>query len=1740
MTGKLYFICCVLFFTIVGYSQPTNIDFSSGNLTGWNFTEAQNIDSYFMTNGTYSVSSKYALMLPGVLETNTVPVTMVSPLGGKFMRIGNTVNGGRSYKLSQTFNVGVSSQALSVSYALVAESENNYCNDKPYFNFVLKDNSGNIIPSSNSYYVVSGQMFPSTNCSGGDPSFVLSGNFKYKDWTTKHFSLQDYIGTNVTVEFIASGSTDSLSSQPLYAYVDAAICSNSFSPNILSVNTTTYNLLQSQNSILVCGTTTASIVAPSGATSYSWTGPGITGSTSQNVTITQAGKYQLIFNNPSACSNSTSVSFTIGANPTLTVSSVSNTVCAGNASTITAIGAKNYTWTPYFNDTTGINTNFASSHIVYPNASSTYTVLASDTSGCISSSQFSLTVIPKPVLSVAGNTAICVGNSSTLTASGANTYTWTPGNLLGSSITVTPSYNISYTVSGTDVTGCISNNRIDVLVDRNIQDNYLSNNICIGDSIIYTATGASSYTWSNGVTTNTVVLKPTSTTVYTLSGASTSCGIVQKTFTIGVNTLPNIVANATQTFVCKGTSVKLFGSGGSSYTWSNGVSNNVLFTPTVTTTYSVIGTNSNGCKNSAAITLSVIPIATITVSSGSTMMCLGQTATLTASGANTYTWSSGETTPTITWTPTNSGTSNYYVNGKNTFGCVSNTFVAIAVYSASPIFNFPSSTATVCAVNSNTISIPFSSTYPYDVYSCGQPNTSCDINGLILNPSPSVPTIYSVTATNGCGAVTQTIQVIPQALPILTLIAPDSVCSGAPYSYSVSGADLYYLSGSGSFAYSSVNTFTAIAHTYPSQDYVAIDGKFFNGCRNDIGKPITVLANPSINISGSGTLTCSSCTTNLVASGANTYSWNTGATAPNINVSPTSTAEYSVIGTDINGCISSAKTSVVVQDSLTICFNSQLNLSGSNLKDIISADFNGDGKMDIVASNSSNIGLSIYINNGSGGFLPPVNFGSFVGNYGLTTADVNNDGVLDIIVPQNTMYPDIISVYINDGQGNFIGPNNYPQTISGIHPSNILCLAVADLTGDSFAEIITGNINGIVVYKNSGSGTYSYNQTKYNFYSMIRSIHTADLNNDNKLDVIALSEFDSTFVFINNGAGGFLPYQKYSSGRRGVIFDVNADGKLDIVSARPNVISILINNGSGAFNSPINQTSNMLYPWNVSSADFNNDGYDDLAITNYSTTVACEYIQVLMNLKNNSFHSPVNYYPTSAAAFLGLNVLTKDMNFDSRSDLSIINATRDSILILLNSITPSLTITPQTNSVLCAGSSLSLTATGATTYTWSGGISNGVAFNPIQTQTYTVNATDASGCSGYAAATVSISPNLSIISSSPYVCIGLSASVTATGADTYSWSTGAITTSVSVSPTTTTVYSVTGSDISTGCSYTQTLSLIADSCENVWPGDANNDHIADNLDVLELGLHFNQTGFARATVSNVWQAFSAPTWIGTISNGDNLNHSDCNGDGIINNNDTLAIFNNYALTHAKPVETTTLNPQITIIPDQVMVVKGNWGTASVYLGDATNTINSINGVAFTVDFDNTLIEPSNIYIEYQNSFMDAFQNLHFRKLDFGNGKIYTASTHTINNNVNGFGKIATLHYQILSTLTSDQVLNIGISQSNKSEANGLIAPLTSGTGTLMAVGASVDVNQINSERLFTITPNPTNGLLTVICNDIIQSIIVTNIAGQVLLSDQINEKTHQLQLQNYADGIYFVKVLYTNGMYVTKKVVVNN
>ncbi|MFO0321336.1 MAG: T9SS type A sorting domain-containing protein [Bacteroidota bacterium] len=331
-------------------------------------------------------------------------------------------------------------------------------------------------------------------------------------------------------------------------------------------------------------------------------------------------------------------------------------------------------------------------------------------------------------------------------------------------------------------------------------------------------------------------------------------------------------------------------------------------------------------------------------------------------------------------------------------------------------------------------------------------------------------------------------------------------------------------------------------------------------------------------------------------------------------------------------------------------------------------------------------------------------------------------------------------------------------------------------------------------------------------------------------------------------------------------------------------------------------------------------------------------------------------------------------------------------------------------------------------------------------------------------------------------------------------------------------------------------------CPIVRPGDVNTDGRADNIDVLELGLHYNQVGKPRRFISNNWEKFFAYNWLDTISNGKNLNNSDCNGDGTIDTLDLQAIGDNYGKAPIlKVAQTTTLNQSIKIVPDQDVIEKGKWGSASIFVGDNNNKITDVNGLAFTVNFDNALINTDSIYIQFINSFIDlSDENLTFAKLKYTDGKIYAATTHTDNINGSGFGKIAILHYKASPSITKTETFTVSVSGVNKSDALGNITALGSGltstvTISLLPTGLS---ESLESEKV-QISPNPTNGLLIVKSKNILQKIEVFSITGQALLIEKPESTNHVLNLENLSNGIYFINIYQNNLITKREKIILN-
>ena len=302
-----------------------------------------------------------------------------------------------------------------------------------------------------------------------------------------------------------------------------------------------------------------------------------------------------------------------------------------------------------------------------------------------------------PVISITGASApICNGGSATLLASGGNTYTWSNGCMTNIN-TVSPITSTTYTVTAAN--SCTTaTSSVTVLVNQPSAINVTGNaNICGSGFTWLTANGANSYSWSpalglNSTTGAAVLAQPTITTTYTVVGISNGGCSSSNNVTINVSAVPVINVSPSSGNVCSGTATTLTASGAITYAWAgsglqstSGANVTAIPISTGSVTYTVTGT-SNGCSASATTSVVVNASPNVQVTDGS--ICNSSFATLTASGANTYTWSNGGFGPTINVSPvstmyfTVTGTSNGCSNSATALVTVNDLVIDSATYSA--------------------------------------------------------------------------------------------------------------------------------------------------------------------------------------------------------------------------------------------------------------------------------------------------------------------------------------------------------------------------------------------------------------------------------------------------------------------------------------------------------------------------------------------------------------------------------------------------------------------------------------------------------------------------------------------------------------------------------------------------------------------------------------------------------------------------------------------------------------------------------------------------------------------------------------------------------------------------------------------------------------------------------------------------------------------------------------------------
>jgi gliding motility-associated-like protein len=1237
-------------------------------------------------------------------------------------------------------------------------------------------------------------------------------------------------------------------------------CTN-LTPATVTVNVNpkpTYSLTGNNYTICNGGSQTFTV---SGANTYTWTPAAtLTNANTANPTAspTAITVYSVTGTSALGCGNASAATVTVDVTPipSLSLTANSYTICNGGSQTFSVSGANTYTWTP--------PATLSNANIANPTANPTNTVVytvGGTASGCANSTPLTLTLtvnqLPTYSLSASSYT-ICNGGSQAFSVSGASSYTWTPAATLSNpniaNPTANPTTTTVYNVTGTSSSACTNLIPATVTLTVNPLPTYSlaanSYSICSGASQTFSVSGISStYTWTPaGTLTNantaTPTANPTTTTVYSVTGTSANActNLVPGTVTVNVTATPTMAISG-NLIICFGDSTTLTALSAANYTWMPGgiTTSTITVKPTTNATYTVTGANGT-CTTNAVATVTANPLPLITIVPTSTAICSdGGSSTLTASGANTYTWSPAATlsTPTgsmVTAIPTDTTTpTDYTITATDANSCVNTNTISITVNPTPTVTTAGggSNSQVVCGgglVNTNVNGITFSVT-PSGSVSWTNDNTAIGLvaagsgTNIATYPAPTVTAqttgviTVNASASSGCASTSNTQLIYTVTInPIPSVITPTINSAGCGLSDgTIIGASGTGSSGNYSYSWNG-GSFTAdsslidSAGTYPLQIKDNVTGCISNQNFTipNVGAPAPPTVTPSATaacVGGTIVLTVPTSTLSGV-----TYNWTeangnngTGNTYTVTNM-PSSPNPYTIdVTATASNCKGAAGTTSITVNPLPhpfinsttsqICQGSSTTLSVTPTGAYTYQWGNSSGI--IVGATSDTLSVSSS------------------DTYSVTITNSNNcsssTSVNGVITVNSLPSINTTSVIVTQSSCNGSSGSITNAVIGGA-----ATITYTWTNGTATGAIVGTGTGTSASLSNVSAGAYCLNVTDGN--TCQNSFCSVTITNSGAPVQPNLTALVNDTVYCNGTAPQTLTVSVTSTGTITPSVTWYADATLT------NTLAINTNTYTPSASLPIGTTTVYVTATANGCASISQPVTITILPTPTisiaplgSNSVICNGASVVITPTGATTYTlnPGNQTGTSFTVSpnaVGITTYTID---GSNGTTSCTNAlsNQETASITVNA-TPTITIAPLgSNSVICNGASVVITPTGATTYTLNPGNQTGTSFtvSPSTNTTYTINGNDGTtGCAnassdtGLASITVSSTPTISIVplGSNSVICNGSSVIITPQGATSYTLNPGnqVSSTNFIVSPTTgTTTYTLDGTDGTTTC-----------------------------------------------------------------------------------------------------------------------------------------------------------------------------------------------------------------------------------------------------------------------------------------------------------------------------------------------------
>ncbi|HNR19918.1 MAG TPA: T9SS type A sorting domain-containing protein, partial [Bacteroidia bacterium] len=329
---------------------------------------------------------------------------------------------------------------------------------------------------------------------------------------------------------------------------------------------------------------------------------------------------------------------------------------------------------------------------------------------------------------------------------------------------------------------------------------------------------------------------------------------------------------------------------------------------------------------------------------------------------------------------------------------------------------------------------------------------------------------------------------------------------------------------------------------------------------------------------------------------------------------------------------------------------------------------------------------------------------------------------------------------------------------------------------------------------------------------------------------------------------------------------------------------------------------------------------------------------------------------------------------------------------------------------------------------------------------------------------------------------------------------------------------------------------------NVWPGDANYDLTVNNIDVLNIGLAYNQTGPVRTGASLAYTAQPATDWNSYFTTAVNKKHADTNGDGVVNDDDTTAVSLNYGLTHparlagqhsltslTDPYLYLDVTPDSTNLSDTVYI--------DTYYGTAQTPVDSVYGIAFTINYDTALVDTSWISNQFLTSWLGqpGVDLITFAKSIPVEGKIDFALVRNDHTNVTGFGGALTRTGIVIVDNVAGRIpVPFTLSNAYALTASEYVLGINLGNDSTMLDTTATGIQDQFTLEQFSIMPNPASEFIVLSNIRPNATAEIYNTTGQIILQQNITPPQTLLNIKSLKKGIYTLRINGNNKIFIGK------